>query len=56
MRYEIKATNTLLKPYVKHLVISDSGELAQVYQVLLDTSLVIEFQYMGKLGYIEVGE
>lgn len=56
MRYEIRVTNMLLKPYVKHLVISESGEASQVYQVLPDTSLVIGFQYQGKLGYLEGGQ
>jgi len=56
MRYELReVTHVLLKPYVKYLVISESADVAQTYQVLPGTSLVIGFQYQGRLGYIEDG-
>lgn len=55
MRYELNVPSAGLRPYVRHLVISESS-LAQTYQVLPDVSLVIGFQYTGKLEYLENGQ
>lgn len=41
----------ILKPYVKYFVISESDN-EQTYKVLPDTSLVIGFQYKGKLARV----
>ncbi len=41
-----------LKPYIKEFIISESND-EQIYRVLPDTSLVMGFQYQGRLSYIE---
>ncbi|MXV15751.1 helix-turn-helix domain-containing protein [Pedobacter sp. HMF7056] len=55
MRYEIYAPCERLKPYVKHLVISEAGE-AQTYPVLPGAAVVMGFQYRGKLELVEKGQ
>jgi AraC-like DNA-binding protein len=42
----------ILKPYVKHFIISETdGE--KTYKVLSDTGLVVGFQYKGRLSYMK---
>src|ERR1700743_1456627 len=40
----------ILKPYIQSLIVSES-DMAQSYTVLPGTSLVMGFQYRGKLAY-----
>ncbi|QHW01319.1 helix-turn-helix domain-containing protein [Spirosoma endbachense] len=41
-----------LKPYVRRLIISKTAD-EQAYKILPDTSLVMGFQYRGKLMYLD---
>jgi AraC-like DNA-binding protein len=50
MKFEIYTPSDQLKPYVKQFVISENDE-AQTYKVLPGTSLVMGFQYSGRLSY-----
>ncbi|MGN6396666.1 MAG: helix-turn-helix domain-containing protein [Mucilaginibacter sp.] len=52
MKFEVHLPCDQLLPYVKHLIISEN-EQAATYPVLPDTSLVIGFQYRGRLAYLE---
>lgn len=51
-RFDIYFPCERLKPFVKQLVVSENEE-EQVYKVIPDTSLVIGFQYQGKLSYLD---
>jgi AraC-like DNA-binding protein len=50
MKFETFAPCGQLKPYVKQFIISENEE-AQTYKVLPGTSLVMGFQYSGRLSY-----
>jgi AraC-like DNA-binding protein len=50
MRFELHPPCERLKPFVRHLVISET-DAAAVYPVLPDTGVVMGFQYSGRLGY-----
>jgi AraC-like DNA-binding protein len=50
MRYEIHSPCERLRPYVRHLAISET-DAAGDYPILPDTALVMGFQYAGKLAY-----
>jgi AraC-like DNA-binding protein len=52
MKFEIYQPSAQLRPFVKHFVISESDD-AQTYKVLPGTSLVMGFQYSGKLAYLD---
>ncbi len=56
MRYDIYLPVLRLQPYVKHLVISESGDEVQTYRVLPDTALVVGFQYRGSLSVEHQGQ
>lgn len=49
MKFETYLPCVRLRPYVKHFVISE-GDRVQTYKVLPGTSVVIGFQYSGKLS------
>ncbi|MEA5256529.1 helix-turn-helix domain-containing protein [Arcicella aquatica] len=51
MKFEKVFPSPLLKPYIKHLVISEASE-EQTYKVFPSTGLVMGFQYRGRLAYI----
>ncbi|PWK70866.1 AraC-like DNA-binding protein [Mucilaginibacter oryzae] len=51
MKFQSYLPSPRLRPYVKELIISENGH-AQTYKVLPGTSLVMGFQYAGKLSYI----
>lgn len=51
MRFEKIIPSDRLKPYIKHLIISEATEDA-IYKVFPSTGLVIGFQYKGKLAYL----
>ncbi len=51
MRFELYEPVKALSPYVKHLVISENTD-EQVYRVFPSTSLVIGFQYRGRLSVL----
>lgn len=44
-----------IRPYVRSLMISESGEAA-TYKVLPGTGIVMGFQYSGRLSYEQAGE
>lgn len=44
-----------LKPFVKNIVVTDAADAAD-YKVLPDTSVVLGFQYRGRLSYSEDGK
>ena len=50
MKFQIFQPGDQLKPHVKHFVISENDD-AQTYKVLPGTSLVMGFQYSGRLSY-----
>lgn len=50
-RFDKYMPGDILRPYIKYFVISES-EYEQAYKVLPDTSLVIGFQYKGKLAQV----
>jgi len=52
MKFEIHTPCEQLRLYVKHLVVSESDE-TRSYKVLPGTSLVMGFQYDGKLAYLD---
>jgi AraC-like DNA-binding protein len=52
MNFQTRRPNKALLPYIRHLAISRT-ESPQVYKVLPDTSLVIGFQFSGRLSHIE---
>ncbi|HXB93874.1 MAG TPA: AraC family transcriptional regulator [Puia sp.] len=52
MRYEVHIPSDRLKPYVRHLVISERED-ACAYPVLPDTAPVMGFQYAGQLAFLE---
>ncbi|MVM28732.1 helix-turn-helix domain-containing protein [Spirosoma sp. HMF4905] len=51
MRYQVYTPCDRLKPYVRHLAISEASD-EQAYTVLPDTSLVMGFQYQGKIATV----
>lgn len=51
MKFEKILPSALLKPYIKHLVISEVSE-EQTYKVFPSTGLVMGFQYKGSLAYL----
>jgi AraC-like DNA-binding protein len=51
MKFVLHPPCARLKPYVKHFVVSESSE-AQAYKVLPGTSLVMGFQYSGRVSYL----
>ncbi|OZI06576.1 AraC family transcriptional regulator [Siphonobacter sp. BAB-5385] len=51
MRFDLYLPSTALRPYIRHLAISES-EAEQAYPVFPDTSLVLGFQYAGRLAYL----
>ncbi|TGD59713.1 helix-turn-helix transcriptional regulator [Flavobacterium humi] len=52
MRFETIQPAERLKPYIKHLVISENAE-KQVYKIFPSTGLVIGFQYRGSLALLK---
>jgi AraC-like DNA-binding protein len=52
MRFEIFMPSNILKPYIKHFVISENP-VSEAYKVLPNTSLVLGFQYKGRLSYLD---
>jgi len=50
MKYELHTPCERLRPYVRHLAISETDE-AREYPILPDTALVMGFQYAGRLSY-----
>lgn len=50
MKFQVYLPCEPLLPYVKHLIISENDQ-ENIYRILPDTSLVIGFQYRGKLSY-----
>lgn len=51
MKFDIHLPCRQLTPFIKHLIISESG-VAKTYKVLPGTSLVMGFQYSGKLAHL----
>lgn len=51
MRFDLYLPIPALRPYIRHLAISES-EAEQAYPVFPSTSLVIGFQYAGRLSYL----
>ena len=49
MRFDTFPPVDLLKPYIRHFVLSEQ-ELGNVYKVFPQTGLVIGFQYAGQLS------
>lgn len=54
MRFDIHLPCDALKPYIRHLAISEAEEEGQ-YKILPDTGVVIGFQYCGRLSYVTAG-
>ena len=54
MKFDIHQPCAQLIPYVKHFVISENDD-RQSYKVLPGTSLVMGFQYSGRLAYLDGG-
>jgi AraC-like DNA-binding protein len=52
MKFETYLPCDALKTYVKHFIISENND-AKTYKVLPDTSLVMGFQYAGRLAYVQ---
>jgi AraC-like DNA-binding protein len=52
MKFEIHSPCEQLRPYVKHLVVSESCDLRS-YKIFPGTSLVMGFQYTGKLASLD---
>lgn len=50
-RFSIYIPPDILKPFIKSFAISEN-EHEQTYKVIPDTSIVIGFQYRGKLSYL----
>lgn len=55
MKSNIYFPSDVLKPYIKKITIEESL-LEQTYSVLPDTSLVMGFQYKGRVSIMENGE
>lgn len=55
MKFDTYIPCDRLKPYIKVLAISEA-DAEGVYKVLPDTGLVIGFQYMGRLSYLDKGQ
>jgi len=51
-RFDIYTPSDALKPYIKHFAVSENA-YEQIYKIVPDTSIVLGFQYKGKLSYIE---
>lgn len=51
MKFQSYLPCARLRPYVKELIVSENSD-AQTYKVLPGTSLVMGFQYAGKLAYL----
>src|ERR1700743_3870190 len=51
MKFELHSACDRLQPYIKHFVISENDG-GQTYKVLPDSSLVMGFQYGGRLAYV----
>ncbi|WP_420155915.1 helix-turn-helix domain-containing protein [Siphonobacter sp.] len=51
MRFDLYLPSLALRPYIRHLAISES-DVEQTYPVFPSTSLVIGFQYAGRLSYL----
>ncbi|MBS1526269.1 MAG: helix-turn-helix domain-containing protein [Bacteroidetes bacterium] len=51
MSYQIWQPTEILRPYVRHLAISHA-EVPGIYTVLPDTSLVVGFQFSGRISHI----
>lgn len=52
MKFDTYLPCDRLKPYVQQFIVSENS-IAQTYKVLPGTSLVMGFQYIGKLAYIQ---
>lgn len=52
MKFEIHTPCEQLRPYIRHLVISETDGAGR-YPILPDTALVMGFQYAGKLAYLQ---
>jgi hypothetical protein len=52
MKFDSYIPCDILKPFVKSLAIQETTEVS-IYKVLPDTSLVIGFQYKGKLSRLQ---
>jgi len=52
MKFETYLLCDALKPYVKHFIISENSD-AKTYKVLPDTSLIMGFQYAGRLAHLK---
>jgi AraC-like DNA-binding protein len=52
MKYEIHTPCARLKPYVKHIVISENEDMGS-YKVFPGPSVVMGFQYAGRLAYLD---
>lgn len=50
-RFSIYIPSDPLKPFIKNFAISEN-EYEQIYKVIPDTSIVLGFQYKGKLSYL----
>jgi hypothetical protein len=55
MNFSIFQPCNALKPFIKSFAIDQRGK-ASDYRVLPDTSIIIGFQYSGKLSYIDKGK
>ena len=53
MKFETYLPCDALKTYVKHFIISENND-AKTYKVLPDTSLVMGFQYAGRLAHVQL--
>ncbi len=51
-RFDLYTPREELKPYIKSFAVSENMD-AQTYKIIPDTSVVLGFQYKGKLSYIE---
>lgn len=54
-RFSLYIPSDSLKPFIKSFAISES-EYEQIYKVIPDTSIVLGFQYKGKLSYLTTAE
>lgn len=55
MKFDAHIPCDVLKPYVKSIAIQETA-IENTYKVLPDTSLVMGFQYKGRLSYMEDGK
>lgn len=55
MRFDTYIPCDQLKPYIKKIVVSETTD-ESTYTILPDTSIVIGFQYQGKLSYLDKGK